>query len=154
MATQCNQSQYSSLLKQNCAHNPSTNQVSPANLSNSLTSQYPPDPGEHVLKKSATEIGEQDFLAKWFKFICPSSKPRMTETSTLTPVHVAYSPIVFMNHQWTINLHDGYPFFHVLLPEESVPPSIPILCNLFSTMLHFGDDYLCPPKAPCMTFQV
>ena len=100
MATKCNESQYPTLLKQICAHNPSASQVSQANLSNALTSQYPPDPGEHVLKKSATEIGELDFSVKWFKFIYPSSKPRMTETSTLTPVHVAYSPIVFMNHQW------------------------------------------------------
>ena len=146
MATQCNQSQYPTLLKQICGHNPSTNQASQANLSNSLTSQYPPDPGEHVLKKSATEIGEQEFPVKWFKFICPSSKPRMTETSTFTPVHVAYSPIVFMNHQWTINLHDGYPPLHVLLPEESIPPSLPTLCNLLSTMFHFGDDYHCPTK--------
>ena len=65
MATQCNQSQYPTLLKQLCAHNPSASQVSQANLSNSLTSQYPTDPGEHVLKKSATAIGEQDFTVKW-----------------------------------------------------------------------------------------
>ena len=109
MATQCNQSQYPALLKQICAYNPYASHVSQANLSNSLTSQYPPEPAEHVLKKSATEIGEQDIPLKWFKFICPSSKPMMTETSTLTHVHVAYSSIVFMNHQWTINLHDGYP---------------------------------------------
>ena len=57
MVTQCNQSQYLTLLKQICAHKPSASQVSQGNLSNSLTSQYPPDPGEHVLKKSATEIG-------------------------------------------------------------------------------------------------
>ena len=94
------------LLKPICAHNPSASQVSPVNLSNSLTSQYPQDPGEHVLKKSMMGIGEQDTPLKWFKFICPSSKPRMNETSTLTHVHVAYSPIAFMNHQWTINLHD------------------------------------------------
>ena len=130
------------LLEQNCAHNPSTNQVSQANLSNSSTSQYPPDPGEHVLKKSATETGEQDFPVKWFKFICPRSKPRMTKASTFTPVHVAYSPIVFMSHQWTINLHDGYPPLDVLLPEEYILPSIPILCNLNPTMFHFGVDLL------------
>ena len=106
MATQCNHSQYINLLKQICAPNPSASQNSQANLSNSLTSQYPPDPGEHVLKKSATEIGEQDFPVKWFKFIYPGSKPRMTQTSTLTPVHVAYSPIAWMNHRRTINLHD------------------------------------------------
>ena len=145
MPTQCNQSPYPTLLKQNCAYNPSTNQVSQANLSNSLTSQYPPDPGEHVLKKSATEIGEQDTPLKWFKFICPSPKPRMNETPTLTHVHVAYSPIAFMNYQWTINLHDGYPPLHVLLPEY-IPPSLPTFCNLLSTMFHFGDDSLCPTK--------
>ena len=78
MATQCNQSQYPCLLKQKCAHNPSTNQVSQANLSNSLTSQYPPDPGEHVLKKSATQTGEQDFSIKWLKFIYPNSKHSYT----------------------------------------------------------------------------
>ena len=93
MATQCNQSQYSILLTQICAHNPSASQVSQANLSNSLTSQYPPDPGKHVLKKSATEIGEQDFPVKWFKFISPSSKPRMTETSTPTPAQRDICPL-------------------------------------------------------------
>ena len=61
MATQCNQSQYPILFKQICAHNPSASQLSQANLSNSLTSQYPLDPVEHVLKKSATEIGDRDF---------------------------------------------------------------------------------------------
>ena len=85
---------------------------------------------------------------KWFKFIYPSSKPKMTETSTLTPVHVAYSPIAFMNHQWTINLHDGYPPLHVLLPEEYIPPSIPTLCNLKSTMFHFGVDLLYSTTRP------
>ena len=47
MANQYNQSKYLTLLKQICAHNPSTSQVSQANLSNSLTFQYPLDPGEH-----------------------------------------------------------------------------------------------------------
>ena len=42
MATQCNQSQYPTLLKQICAHNPSASQVSQANLSNPLTDGYPP----------------------------------------------------------------------------------------------------------------
>ena len=126
------------MLKQICAHNPSSSRVTQANLSNSLTSQCPPDPGEHVLKKSATEIGEQDFPVKWF----PCSMPGMTETSVHTPVHVAYSPIASMNHQWTINFHDGYPPLHVLLPEEYVPPSLPALCNLKSTMFHFGVDLL------------
>ena len=41
------------------------------NLSNSLASPYSPDPGEHVLKRSATEVGKQDFPVKWFKLIPP-----------------------------------------------------------------------------------
>ena len=61
VATQCNQSQNLTLLKHIYSHSPSASQVSQANLSNSLTSQYPPDPGEPILKESATEIGEQDF---------------------------------------------------------------------------------------------
>ena len=53
MVTQCNQSQYLTLMK-NGVHSPSASQASHNNLSNSLVSQYPPDPGEHVLKRSAT----------------------------------------------------------------------------------------------------
>ena len=109
MATQCNQSQYLTLMKQICAHNPSASQVSQTNLSNSLDSPYPPDPGEHVLKRSATATGEQEFPVKWFKFIHPSPKPRMTETPVQKLAHVAYSPIASMNYLLTINLHDGYP---------------------------------------------
>ena len=93
MATQCNQSHYLTLLNKICAHNLSISQDNQAKLSNSLTSPCPPDSGESILKKSAADLGEQDFSVKWFKLICPSSKPRMTETSTCTPVHVAYSPL-------------------------------------------------------------
>ena len=112
MATQCNQSQYLTLMKQICAHNTPTSQASQINP---LAFPYPPDPGEHVLKRSVTEVGEQDFS---------------------------------MNHQWTINLHDGYPTLHVLLPEEYIPPSLPTLCNLKSTMFHFGVDFLYSTTEP------
>ena len=50
MATQYNQTQYLTLLKQICAHNSYASQVSQANLSNSLSSQCLPGPGMHVLK--------------------------------------------------------------------------------------------------------
>ena len=53
-----------------------------------------------------------------------------------------------MNHQWIINLHDGFPPFHVLLPEEYIPPSLPTLCNLKSTIFHFGVDLLCSTTEP------
>ena len=93
------------------------------------------------MKKSTTEIGEQDFPVKWFKFIYPNP---MTETSTLTTVHVAYSPIAFMNHQLVINLHDGYPLSMFCFQKSTSHPlfslSFPTLCNLKSTMFHFGVD--------------
>ena len=53
MGTQCNQSQYPTLMKQNCTHNPSTSQVRKSNHSNPVAFPYPPDPGEHVLERSA-----------------------------------------------------------------------------------------------------
>ena len=146
MATQCNQSQYITLMKQNCAHNPSASQVSQTILSNSLAFSYPPDPGEHVLKRSATATGQQDFPVKWFKFIHPSPKPRMSETPVQKPVHVAYSPIASLNYQWTINLHVGYPLLQGMQPEEYIPPFLHTLCNHKPTMFHLGDDYLWPSK--------
>ena len=146
MATKCNQSQYLALMKQICAHNPSSSQVSQTNPSNSLASPYPPDPREHVLKRSATEVGEQDFPVKWLKFIHPSPKSRMTETPVHKLVHVAYSPITSMNYQWTINLHDEYPLLQEMQPEEYIPPFLHTPCNLKPTMFHLGDEYLCPTK--------
>ena len=54
METQSNQSQYPILMKQNCTHNPSANQVRKSNHSNPVAFPHPPDPGEHVLEMSAT----------------------------------------------------------------------------------------------------
>ena len=64
--------------------------------------------GEHLLKESAGNISEKPYPVHWFKFI--STMSCKTGISGLsipepTPVHVAYSPIASMNHQWTINLH-------------------------------------------------
>ena len=146
MATQCNQSQYLTSLNKICAHNPSASQNNQVSLSKSLASSYPPDPGEHVSKRSATEISEQDFPVKWFKFIHPSAKPRMNETPVQKPVHVAYSPIASMNYLWTMNLHDGYPTLQVLMPEEYIPASLHNLCNFKPTMFHLGGDHSCPTK--------
>ena len=129
MAPQCNQFQYITLMKQSCAHSPSASQVSQTNISSSLTSPCPPDPGEHVSKRSATVTGEQDYPVKWFRIMCTSSKLMIPDMSILTDVYVAYSPIDFMNHKWTINLHEGYPTLNVLLPVEYIPPTIPTLCN-------------------------
>ena len=146
MATQCNQSQYLTSLNKIIAHNPSASQNNQVSLSNSLASPYPPDPGEHVMKRSATEGGKQDSPVKWFKFIHPSHKPRMNETQAQKPVHVAYSPIASMNYQWTINLHDGYPPLQVLLPKECIPPSLYNLCNLKPTIFTLVMITFVPPN--------
>ena len=88
MAAQCNQSQYLTSLSKICAHNPSTSLNNQISLCNSLASPYPSDSGEHVLKRFATEVGRQGFSVKWFKFIPPGLKPRMTETTVQRPMHV------------------------------------------------------------------
>ena len=136
MATQYNQSQYISKFVP----------ITHLQVRSTSPTTWLPDPGEHVLTRSATATGEQDFPVKWFKFIHPSPKPRMTETPVQKPVHVAYSLIAYMNYQWTINLHDGYPLLQGMQPEEYIPPSLHILCNHEPTMFHLGDDYLCPSK--------
>ena len=64
METQCNHSQYPILMKKNCTHNHSTNQVSKSSHPNPVTFPYPPDPGEHVLETSSapTTLVERDKL--------------------------------------------------------------------------------------------
>ena len=64
METQYNHSQYPILMKQNCTHNPSTNQVSKSYHANPVPFPYPPDPGEHVLETSnaQTTLVERDRL--------------------------------------------------------------------------------------------
>ena len=133
-------------MKKNCVHSPSAWQASQTNLSNSLVSQYPPEPGEHVLKRSATPTDEQDFPVQWFKFIHPSPKPRMTKTQVQVAVHVAYPPITSMNYKRTINLHDGYPLLQVMQQDGYIPPSLHTLSNHKFTMFHLGDEYLCTSK--------
>ena len=59
----------------------SASQNNKIGLCNCLALPYPYDPGDHVLKRVATEVGRQGFSVKWFKFIHPSPKPRMTETT-------------------------------------------------------------------------
>ena len=131
METQCNQTQYLIQWNKICAHTPTESENDQVSLSNSLASPYPPDPGEHALKWSATATSVQDSPVKWFKIMCTSSKLRMPDTSILTDVYGAYSPIDFMNHKWTINLHDGYPSkcsatsgVHSTPYSNSLPPQV------------------------------
>ena len=126
--TQCNQSQYLTLTKQICAQNPSASEVSQTNQTNSLVSPFPPDPGEHGLKRSATATGEQDFLVKWFKLIHPSPTPRMAETPVNKPVHVVFTHCL---HELSVD--------HQLI-EEYIPPSLHTLCNLKPPMFHLFND--------------
>ena len=129
METQYNQPQCLISLNKICAHIPSASQNNQVSLSYSLAFPYPPEPGENVLKRSATATGKQDFPVKWFKFIHPSPKPRKLKTPVQKPVHVAYSPIASMNYQWTINLNDTYPLVKGMQPEEYIPPTLHTLSN-------------------------
>ena len=55
---------YPILMKANCTHNPSTNQVSKSYKPHPVPFPYPPDPGEHVLETSnaQTTLVERDKL--------------------------------------------------------------------------------------------
>ena len=55
---------YPILMKTNCTHNPSTNQVSKSYKPHPVPFPYPPDPGEHVLETSSapTPLVERDKL--------------------------------------------------------------------------------------------
>ena len=89
METQYNHSQYPILMKQNCTHNPSTNQVSKSYHANPVPFPYPPDPGEHVLETShaQTTLVERDKLdlssllppkgemESSFRWTCPFKSP-------------------------------------------------------------------------------
>ena len=106
METQCNQPQYLIPWNKVCAHITSAcqnNQSQPLQL---FGFPIPTRCRGSYFEKSATATGEQDFPVKWFKFIHPSPKSRMIETPVQKPVHVAYSPIVSMDYQWTINHHE------------------------------------------------
>ena len=89
METQCNQSQSTTLMKHNCTHNSSTSQVKKSNHINPMAIPYPPDPGEHVLERSATptvlvERDELDLsslvrpkgeMESSFSWTCPFKSP-------------------------------------------------------------------------------
>ena len=99
------------MLKLICAHNTFASQVDLNKSFNSLVSPCLHS-GEHLLKASAEDIRAKDYPVNWFKSIAStSSKTGKTETpsSGPIPVHAAYSPLKSLNHQWTTNLHDGYP---------------------------------------------
>ena len=80
---------------------------------------------DHTLKPKCAN-NPIDIPVKWFKFIHPIPKVRMTKTPFQNAVHVAYSPIASMNYKWTINLHDGYPLFQVIEQEGYITPSLHI----------------------------
>ena len=98
---------------------------------------------DHTLKPKCAH-NPIDIPVQWFKFIHPISKPRMTKTPFQISVHKAYSPIVSMNYKWTINLHEGYPLFHVMKQEGLTTPSLHIPKRDLSS--------LAPPKGEMKSF--
>ena len=101
--------------------------------------------GGDLLKESAEDINKVTYYpVNWLKFISSvHSKTSMTEPSIpgSTPVQMAYSPLASMNHQWTINFHRGYPPPCALIPGQSIPTSLPTLCNLPFGMFNSGVAY-------------
>ena len=99
METQYNHSQYPILMKQNCTHNPSTNQVSKSYHANPVPFPYPPDPGEHVLETSnaQTTLVERDKLdlssllppkgemESSFSWTCPFKSPTSSTSCSGEP---------------------------------------------------------------------
>ena len=80
---------------------------------------------DHTIKPKCAH-NPMDFPVKWFKFIHPIPKPRMTKTPFQIAVHKEYSPIASMNYKWTINLLGGYPLFQIMKQEGYITPSLHI----------------------------
>ena len=92
-----------------CGHNPLTSQVDPHKCLNSLVSPYPHS-GEHLLKESAEDIRVKYHPVNWLKFISSmSSKTSILSLHLLDLSLSTWHIHHFLEHQWTINLHDGYP---------------------------------------------
>ena len=109
-----------------CAHNPFASQVDPNMCFNSFVSPCLHS-GEHILKEPGkTQLTAQVHILNAFQD---------------NPCPCSISPLASMSHQWTIRLHDGYPPFCTLIPGESIPTSIPTLCNLPFGMFSSGIDY-------------
>ena len=119
METQCNQSQSPTLMKQNCTHNPSTSQVEKSNHTNPMALPYPPDPGNHVMERSATPTAlvERDKLD-------PSSlaPPKGEMESSFSWTYLFKSPT-------SSNLCFGEPTLRKLNQDK-------LLCNPTSSTLY------------------
>ena len=105
METQCNQSQYPTLMKHNCTHNPSVSQVGQNNHSNPVAFPYPPDPGEHVLERSVVSTA----LLKMDKLDLSSLAPQNRGNSILFKVQKSFWSCTHVNSCQNnilyINLH-------------------------------------------------
>ena len=150
METQCNQSQYPTLMKQNCTYNPSTSQVKKSNHSNPMAFPYPPDPGEHVLERSATPTalverdkldlsslappkGEMKSSFSWtYPFKCPTSSTLCFDEPTLrklNQIKLMCNPISSTLCDFTLGkLNQETEFYitkHTPLAHTGTPFSVP-----------------------------
>ena len=102
-----------------CTHNTSTSQVNKSNHTNPMALSYPPDPGEHVMERSATSTalverdkldpsslappkGEMEYsFSSTYLFKSPTSSTLCFGEPTLrklTQVHLLFNPISSTKH--------------------------------------------------------
>ena len=134
METQCNQSQSPTLRRHNCIHSPSTSQVKKSNHINPMAFPYPPDPGEHVVERSATPTalvekdkldlsslappkGEMESSFSWtYLFKSPTSSTLCFGEPTLrklTQVKLLCNPISSTLCDFTLGKHNQETEFHI-----------------------------------------
>ena len=134
METQCNQSHSPTLMKHNCTHSPSTSQVKKSNHINPMAFPYPPDPGEHVVERSATPTalvekdkldlsslvppkGEMESSFSWtYLFKSPTSSTLCFGEPTLrklTQVKLLCNPISSTLCDFTLGKHNQETEFHI-----------------------------------------
>ena len=111
-----------------CTHNPSTSQVKKSNHTNPMALSYPPDPGEHVMERSATPTalverdkldlsslvppkGEMESSFSWtYLFKSPTSSTLCFGEPTLrklTQVKLLCNPISSTKHTPHVNRVSG-----------------------------------------------
>ena len=100
-----------------CTHNPSTSQVKKSNHTNPMALPYPPDPGEHVMERSATPTAlvERDKLD-------PSSlaPPKGEMVSSFSWTYLFKSPT--SSTYVLVNLHlESSPKFNCCLIPYQAP---------------------------------
>ena len=172
METQCNQSQFSTLMKHNCTHNPSTSQVKESNHINPMAFPYPPDPGEHIVERSATPTtlverdkldlsslvppkGEIESSFSWTcPFKCPTSstlcfgEPTLGELNQETELYMTkHMPKSFSETNRVSDCHSSLvttPSSRLILDEPKIEVAKALIHHIGKNgELFYGENFIC-----------